>query len=68
MKKTAIELLLRQQFITFIRAIVFSGVLLLPCMFISSCSNSLMGSSTVDQEDPEDSEGEDPGDSGGSTD
>ena len=67
MKKTAIELLLRKQFITFIRAIVFSGVLLLPCMFISSCSNSLMGSSTVDQEEPEDSEGEDPGDLGGST-
>jgi len=27
-----------------------------------------MGSSTVDQEEPEDSEGEDPSDSGGSTD
>lgn len=68
MKNTVIELLLRKKLITFIRAIVFFGVLLLPCMFISSCSNSLMGSSTVDQEEPEDSEGEDPNDSGGSTD
>ena len=68
MKKTVIELVLRKQFITFIRAIVFSGVLILPCMFISSCSNSLMGPSTVDQEDPEDPEGEDPNDPGGGTD
>ena len=31
---------------------------------VTSCSNSLMGSSTVDQDDPEDKENEEPNDPG----
>jgi len=46
------------------KAVIISG-LILTCGVVSSCSNSLMGPSTVDQDDPEEKENEEPNDPGG---
>ena len=51
-------------FLSFMKAVIISG-LILTCGVVSSCSNSLMGPSTVDQDDPEEKENEEPNDPGG---
>ena len=49
--------------LSFTKAIIIS-CLILACGVVTSCSNSLMGSSTVEQDEPEDKENEEPNDPG----
>ena len=58
------KLLYSKSLLPFVKAVIISGLILV-CGVVTSCSNSIMGPSTVEQDDPEDKENEEPNDPGG---
>ncbi len=60
------KLLYSKSLLPFVKVVIISGLILV-CGVVTSCSNSIMGSSTVEQDDPDDKENEEPNDPGGGT-
>lgn len=65
MKFVLSEIFHSKHFLSILRIGIFTS-LILSCGIVSSCSNSLMGPSTVEQDDPDGDGGEDPDNSDGS--